>query len=323
VRYALAEGLELTVRAGSHGTAGACTGDGVLMIDLSGMRRVDVDPATRRASVEGGALLADLDAAAQAHGLATPAGMISHTGVGGLTLGGGMGWLTRKHGLSVDNLVSAEIVTADGVVRTVSADQEPDLFWALRGGGGAFGVVTRFEFALHPVGPMVDFGMFSFGVDQGAEALRLARDLPFSLIAMDMLDGALPRSRTTPPASGARGRRGSRCSSSAQPRPRRSCPPDASGPARHGGRSARSPRPGGTSTPPPSRTRPSVVTPTARRSTPGSRGSRSSTTRRTSSAAAPGSPAPPREPERPGSERTTRSLLLCARTGRSFRNGGA
>jgi FAD/FMN-containing dehydrogenase len=177
LRFAAAEGLEVSVRGGAHNTAGGCTGDGVLMIDLSGMRQVSVDPLTRRAQVAGGALLADLDAATQQHALATPAGLISHTGVGGLTLGGGMGWLTRKHGLSIDNLISAEVVTADGEVCRAAADDHPDLFWAIRGGGGNFGVVTRFEFALHPVGPMVEFGMFFFGLNQGADVLRLARDL--------------------------------------------------------------------------------------------------------------------------------------------------
>ncbi|HUR50986.1 MAG TPA: FAD-binding protein, partial [Mycobacteriales bacterium] len=113
----------------------------------------------------------------QAHGLATPVGAISHTGVGGLTLGGGMGWLTRKHGLSIDNVLSFEVVTADGRVRRASKDEHPDLFWALRGGGGNFGVVTTFEFALHPVGPVIHFSLLFWGVEQGAEMLRHAREV--------------------------------------------------------------------------------------------------------------------------------------------------
>ena len=119
------------------------------MIDLSQLNQVSVDPQAKRARAGGGALLAGLDAATQAHGLAVPAGMVSHTGVGGLTLGGGMGWLTRQAGLSIDNLASAQVVTADGQIRRAAADENPDLFWAIRGGGGNFGVVTEFEFRLH------------------------------------------------------------------------------------------------------------------------------------------------------------------------------
>jgi FAD/FMN-containing dehydrogenase len=147
------------------------------MIDLSLLNAVTVDPGAQRAQVGGGALLGDLDAAAQAHGLAVPAGLVSHTGVGGLTLGGGMGWLTREFGLSIDNLVSAEVVTAAGQVLRAAADENPDLFWAIRGGGGNFGVVTSFEFQLHKIDPMVQFGLFFWGLDQGAEALRLAREI--------------------------------------------------------------------------------------------------------------------------------------------------
>jgi hypothetical protein len=142
---------------------------------------VVVDPDSRRARVGGGALLADVIAATQEHGLATPVGLIGHTGVGGLTLGGGMGWLTRKHGLSIDNLVSAEVVTADGQIRRASPTENSDLFWAIRGGGGNFGVVTEFEFMLHPVGPIVQVALLFWDLDRGGDVLRLARELGGSL----------------------------------------------------------------------------------------------------------------------------------------------
>lgn len=174
--FAQGAGLNLTVRGGGHNFAGTAVADSALMIDLSGMRQVTVDPAARRAVAGGGATWADFDAATQAHGLATPGGFISHTGIGGLTLGGGIGWLTAKAGLSADNLVACEVVTADGRILRAAEDENADLFWALRGGGGNFGVVTSFEYRLHEVGPLVNLGLFFWGVEQGMEALRFSRD---------------------------------------------------------------------------------------------------------------------------------------------------
>ena len=181
VRFAVEQDLELAVRGGGHSISGRSTVDDGLMLDLSRMNAVTVDPSARRARTGGGALLGDLIAVAQEHALALPVGAISHTGVAGLTLGGGMGWLTRKHGLTIDNLLSAQVVLADGRIVRASADEHPDLFWALRGGGGNFGVVTEFEFALHPVGPMIEFGMMFWSLDQGREALRAAREVVGSL----------------------------------------------------------------------------------------------------------------------------------------------
>ncbi|MBA2767871.1 MAG: FAD-binding oxidoreductase [Sporichthyaceae bacterium] len=181
VTYAVERGLEIAVRGGAHSLSGYSVVDDGLMIELSGMNTVVVDPEARRARVGGGALLGDAIAAAQEHGLAYPVGAVSDTGVGGLTLGGGMGWLTRKHGLSIDNLVSAQVVTADGLIRRAAEDENADLFWAIRGGGGNFGVVTEFEFALHPVGPIIQVGLLFWGLDQGQEFLRVTRDVVGSL----------------------------------------------------------------------------------------------------------------------------------------------
>jgi FAD/FMN-containing dehydrogenase len=176
VRFAAAHRMLLSVRGGGHHIAGNAVADGGLTIDLSGMRTVEIDPATRTARVGAGALLSDFDSAAQAHGLATPLGINSTTGVAGLTLGGGFGWLTRRYGMTVDNLIGATVVTADGSVRNASADEEPDLFWALRGGGGNFGIVTQFRFQLHPVGPQVHAGLVVYPFAQAGAVLRRWRD---------------------------------------------------------------------------------------------------------------------------------------------------
>jgi len=177
VRTARDLDLEIGVRCGGHSVLGLAVPDGGLMIDLTPMGAVRVDPVRRRAWVQGGALLGALDAAAQRYGLATTAGNVSHTGVGGLTLGGGMGWLARRCGLACDNVVSFEMVTADGNIVRASEAENPDLFWGLRGGGGNFGVVTEFEFRLHPVGTQALVAEFSFPVDQALSALRGWRDL--------------------------------------------------------------------------------------------------------------------------------------------------
>ncbi|HEV7679254.1 MAG TPA: FAD-binding oxidoreductase [Candidatus Dormibacteraeota bacterium] len=176
VAYGRAAGLEISIRGGGHNFAGFAVCDGGLMVDLSAMRQVSVDAEARRARCGGGATWAEIDAAGQQHGLAVTGGFISSTGVAGLTLGGGIGWLTRAHGLSCDNLVGAQVVTAGGRIVRASADENPELLWALRGGGGNFGVVTEFEFALHPVGPMVNIGFFFWGIDKGREVLRFARE---------------------------------------------------------------------------------------------------------------------------------------------------
>ena len=177
VRFAIESGTEIAVRCGAHSMSGASVVDDGIVIDLSQMNQVRVDPETRRAVVGGGALLGDVDAATQAHGLAVPAGLVSHTGVAGLTLGGGMGWLSRMAGLTIDNLVAARVVTADGEVRAASSAENADLFWAIRGGGGNFGVVTEFEFSLHEVGPMVQFALLFWSLEDGPAMLRQAQEV--------------------------------------------------------------------------------------------------------------------------------------------------
>jgi FAD/FMN-containing dehydrogenase len=177
VRYARELDLEIGVRGGGHSIMGLAVPENGLMIDLTPMGGVRVDPARRRAWVQGGALLGALDRAAQQHGLATTAGNVSHTGVGGLTLGGGMGWLARQYGLSCDNVVSFEMVTADGAVVHASEYENSDLYWGLRGGGGNFGIVTEFEFRLHTVGSRTLMAQYTFPLEQALPAMRVWRDL--------------------------------------------------------------------------------------------------------------------------------------------------
>jgi FAD/FMN-containing dehydrogenase len=171
VEFGRKQNLLVSIRGGGHNIAGNAVCDDGLMIDLSPMKSVRVDAKARRATVEPGCTLADFDAAAQAHGLATPLGINSTTGVAGLTLGGGFGWLSRKYGMTVDNLLSADVVTADGTQVRASAKENDDLFWGLRGGGGNFGIVTGFEFQLHPVGPDVLSGLIVFPFDQAKSVL--------------------------------------------------------------------------------------------------------------------------------------------------------
>src|SRR5262245_26413040 len=196
VRFARDHGLEIAIRGGGHNVAGTAVCEDGIVIDLSAMRAVRVDPADRRAWVQGGALWGDVDCETQAHGLATTGGIVSHTGVAGLTLGGGVGWLKRKHGLTVDNLLAADVVTAGGRRVRASEDEHPDLFWALRGGGGNFGVVTAFEFRLHPVGPDVLAGPILWDASDVGEVLRFYRD--FVRDAPDEL-GTVVRLGTAPP----------------------------------------------------------------------------------------------------------------------------
>ena len=177
VDFARKNRLLISIRGGGNNIAGSSLCDGGLVIDLSGMRSVQVDPERKRAWVAGGALLGDVDHETQAFALATPLGINSTTGIAGLTLGGGFGWLSRKHGLTCDNLVGAEVVTADGRMVRADENHEPDLFWAIRGGGSNFGVVTRFEFTLHPVGPQVLTGLVVYPFDQAKAVLRAYREL--------------------------------------------------------------------------------------------------------------------------------------------------
>jgi FAD/FMN-containing dehydrogenase len=180
VNFARTFGLLVSVRGGGHSAPGYGTNEGGLVIDLSLMRGVRVDPGARIVQAQGGALWRDLDHETQAFGLATTGGTVSNTGITGLTLGGGLGWLMGKHGLTIDNLVSADVVTADGQFRKASAKDDPDLFWALRGGGGNFGVATSLEYRLHPITRVLG-GMVIYPLDQARDVLRFYRDFSASL----------------------------------------------------------------------------------------------------------------------------------------------
>jgi hypothetical protein len=176
VRFAADHDVTLAVRGGGHNVAGFGTCDGGLVIDLSAMRGIRVDPGRRTVRAEGGATWADLDRETQAFGLAAPGGIVSTTGIGGLTLGGGQGWLRRTHGMTCDNLISADVVLANGTFVTASETENADLFWALRGGGGNFGVVTSFEYRLHPVGPTVAFAGPVYPLEQSGHVMAGFRD---------------------------------------------------------------------------------------------------------------------------------------------------
>ena len=197
VRFAASEGMPIAVRGGAHSIAGHSTCDDGIVIDLSAMTTVEVDATARRAVAGGGAKWAGFDAATQAHGLATTGGLVSSTGLGGFTLGGGIGHLVRAHGLACDNLLAAEVVTADGSVVRASPDDDAELHWALRGGGGNFGVVTSLEMALHPVGPTVLGGVVFYAGEDAADVVAGWRD--YVADAPDQLS-SLVNLTTAPPA---------------------------------------------------------------------------------------------------------------------------
>jgi FAD/FMN-containing dehydrogenase len=196
VNFAREHDLLTAVRGGGHNSSGSGSCDGGIMIDLSRMNAVRVDPATRRAWVQGGATWGDFDREAQVHGLAAPGGVVSETGVGGLTLSGGLGWLRGKCGLSIDNVLSVDIVTADGQIRTASPTQSTDLYWAVRGGGGNFGAVTSFEFQLHPIGPEVMFLGALYRAEDAVAVMKSWRD--FMASAPDEIAGSLVEFSTIP-----------------------------------------------------------------------------------------------------------------------------
>jgi len=194
-------GLEMAVRGGGHNVAGRATIDGGLVIDLTPMKGICVDPKSRTVWAQGGVTWAELDRETQLHGLAVTGGAVSSTGIAGLTLGGGLGWLMGKYGLALDNLRSVELVTAEGKVVWTSNDEEPDLFWAVRGGGGNFGVVTSFEYQLHAVGPTVTGGLIAHPFDRARDLLRFYRDSTASLPDEHTIFGTLTHA---PDGSGAK-----------------------------------------------------------------------------------------------------------------------
>lgn len=203
VRFAREHGLLTAVRGGGHSVAGHCTCDEGILIDLSLMRGVRVDPETRKVRVEGGATWADVDREAQAFGLAVPGGIVSTTGVAGLTLGGGIGWLHRKHGLTCDSLRSADVVTPEGERVTASASENQELFWGLRGGGGNFGVVTSFEFEAYPLGPIVMCGAAFYPMDEADQVFRAWRDWSATVpeeVTTRAAFWSMPASDALPPA---------------------------------------------------------------------------------------------------------------------------
>jgi FAD/FMN-containing dehydrogenase len=202
VTLARDQDVPISVRGGGHSVAGSAVCDGGLVIDLSEMRAVRVDPAARKVWVQGGATWADVDRETQAFGLAAPGGVVSTTGVAGLTLGGGYGHMRHKHGLSSDNLAAAQVITADGDMVMASPEENPDLLWALRGGGGHFGVVTDFQFNLHRLGPeIMGLGVF-YSLDEGREVIRQARDFAVEApdeITFDILLWSVPEVEPFPP----------------------------------------------------------------------------------------------------------------------------
>jgi len=229
-------GLEVAVRGGGHNVAGRATVGGGLMIDLSLMKGIHVEPTGRTVRAQGGTTWADLNRETQLHGLAVTGGVVSTTGIAGLTLGGGIGWLMGKYGLALDNVQSVELVTAEGQVLRASAERHPDLFWAVRGGGGNFGVVTSFEYRLFSVGPMVIGGLIAYPFDSAREMLRFYRDFTASVSDEPTVAATLVHA---PDGSGTKLAAMVGCYSGSLPRARRQCGRSRSSPLRLWMRSAR------------------------------------------------------------------------------------